>query len=100
MADFVPNFNLEDALTDTVPKIEPQIKRDFISMLEAEPFDDVIGETCDKVDYVPLLDDETKEPKHKPNDGGPEDGEPEDLCATKFLSVHIYVCAGSALLCV
>ncbi|CAH2281722.1 microtubule-associated 4 isoform X1 [Pelobates cultripes] len=63
MADLEPNFSLEDALTDAPPQIEPEIKRDFISSLEAEPYDDVVGETCDKADYVPLLDDdETKEP--------------------------------------
>ncbi|KAM4705219.1 microtubule-associated protein 4 [Rhinophrynus dorsalis] len=67
MADLEPNFSLEDALTDAVPNIEPVVKRDFISSLEAEPFDDVVGETCDKTDYVPLLDDdETKEQKNRP----------------------------------
>ncbi|MEE6510055.1 hypothetical protein FKM82_029121 [Ascaphus truei] len=66
MADLEPNFSLEDALTDAPPDIEPAIKRDFISSLEAEPYDDVVGETCDKTDYVPLLDDDdAKDPKNK-----------------------------------
>ncbi|XP_063308942.1 microtubule-associated protein 4 isoform X3 [Pelobates fuscus] len=71
MADLEPNFSLEDALTDAPPQIEPEIKRDFMSSLEAEPYDDLVGETCDKADYVPLLDDdETKEPKLKqPGEG-------------------------------
>ncbi|XP_073533119.1 uncharacterized protein [Phyllobates terribilis] len=50
------DLELVDALTDAPPQIEPEIKRDFMSSLEAEPYDDVIGEKCDKVDYVPLLD--------------------------------------------
>ncbi|XP_040287316.1 uncharacterized protein LOC121000766 isoform X2 [Bufo bufo] len=52
------DLELMDALTDAPPQIEPDIKRDFISSLEAEPYDDVIGERCDKTDYVPLLDDD------------------------------------------
>ncbi|XP_069585326.1 microtubule-associated protein 4-like isoform X3 [Ranitomeya imitator] len=50
------DLELVDALTDAPPQIEPEIKRDFMSSLEAEPYDDVVGEKCDKVDYVPLLD--------------------------------------------
>ncbi|XP_072010562.1 uncharacterized protein [Engystomops pustulosus] len=52
------DLELVDALTDSPTQIEPDIKRDFISSLEAEPYDDVIGEKCDKTDYVPLLDDD------------------------------------------
>ncbi|XP_069815347.1 titin-like isoform X3 [Dendropsophus ebraccatus] len=52
------DLELVDALTDSPPEIEPEIKRDFISSLEAEPYDDVIGEKFDKTDYVPLLDDD------------------------------------------
>ncbi|XP_029444029.1 microtubule-associated protein 4 isoform X4 [Rhinatrema bivittatum] len=80
MADLEPDFELEDALTDHPPEIEPEIKRDFISSLEAEPYDDVIGETCDKKDYVPLLDDEeakagNQESKSKLHaDGTPVEG--------------------------
>ncbi|XP_075070309.1 microtubule-associated protein 4 isoform X3 [Mixophyes fleayi] len=55
------DLELVDALTDAPPEIEPQIKRDFISSLQAESYDDVIGETCDKTDYVPLLDDDAKD---------------------------------------
>nr|XP_033787840.1 microtubule-associated protein 4 isoform X2 [Geotrypetes seraphini] len=70
MADLQPNFDLEDALTDQPPDMEPEIKRDFISSLEAEPYDDVVGESCGKTDYIPLLDDDeakagSQEPKSK-----------------------------------
>ncbi|XP_077349707.1 microtubule-associated protein 4 isoform X3 [Lithobates pipiens] len=64
------DLELGDALRDAPLDIEPEIKRDFISSLEAEPYDDVIGETCDKTDYVPLLDDDDAEPKNKLSDGG------------------------------
>ncbi|KAM5157472.1 microtubule-associated protein 4 [Mantella aurantiaca] len=64
------DLELGDALTDAPPEIEPEIKRDFISSLEAEAFDDVIGETCDKTDYVPLLDGDETDPKAKLSDGG------------------------------
>ncbi|XP_040211246.1 microtubule-associated protein 4 isoform X5 [Rana temporaria] len=64
------DLELGDALKDTPLDIEPEIKRDFISSLEAEPYDDLIGETCDKTDYVPLLDDDEADPKNKHVDGG------------------------------
>ncbi|XP_069066939.1 microtubule-associated protein 4 isoform X7 [Pleurodeles waltl] len=60
MADFEKDLSLEDALTDNPPEVEEEIKRDFISTLEAEPYDDVIGETCGKCDYIPLLDDDAE----------------------------------------
>uniref|UniRef100_A0A8C7A2Z6 Microtubule-associated protein 4 n=1 Tax=Nothoprocta perdicaria TaxID=30464 RepID=A0A8C7A2Z6_NOTPE len=50
--------SLADALTEPPPEIEEEVKRDFIATLEAEKFDDVVGETVDKTDYVPLLDDD------------------------------------------
>ncbi|KAG8443436.1 hypothetical protein GDO86_012011 [Hymenochirus boettgeri] len=66
MADLDHNFSLQDALTDGPPEIEPEIKQDFITSLENEQFDDVVGETCGRSSYVPLLDgDETSEPKNK-----------------------------------
>ncbi|XP_025900050.1 microtubule-associated protein 4 [Nothoprocta perdicaria] len=58
MADLHPNLSLADALTEPPPEIEEEVKRDFIATLEAEKFDDVVGETVDKTDYVPLLDDD------------------------------------------
>ncbi|XP_006260569.3 microtubule-associated protein 4 isoform X2 [Alligator mississippiensis] len=58
MADLDNNLSLADALTEPPPEIEPEIKRDFIATLEAEKFDDVVGETVGKTDYVPLLDDD------------------------------------------
>ncbi|NXO19583.1 MAP4 protein, partial [Cisticola juncidis] len=65
------NLSLADALTEPAHDIEEEVKRDFIATLEAEKFDDVVGETVDKTDYVPLLDDEdnakpgSQEPKGK-----------------------------------
>ncbi|KAK9395983.1 microtubule-associated protein 4-like [Crotalus adamanteus] len=58
MADMEQNLSLADALTEPPPQIEEEVKRDFIASLEAEKFDDVIGEKVGKTDYVPLLDDE------------------------------------------
>ncbi|XP_041330163.1 microtubule-associated protein 4-like [Pyrgilauda ruficollis] len=71
MADLDHTLSLADALTEPPPDVEPEVKRDFIASLEAEKFDDVVGETVDKTDYVPLLDDEDEarpggqEPKSK-----------------------------------
>ncbi|XP_054991268.1 LOW QUALITY PROTEIN: microtubule-associated protein 4 [Sorex araneus] len=64
------DLNLKDALTDPSPEIEEEIKRDFIATLEAEAFDDVVGETVGKTEYIPLLDGDEKagntESKKKP----------------------------------
>ncbi|XP_078008584.1 microtubule-associated protein 4 isoform X2 [Phascolarctos cinereus] len=76
MAHFDNSLSLEDALTETPPEIEEEIKRDFMNTLEAETFDDVVGETVSKTDYIPLLDDDdgktgNPESKSKPHlDGG------------------------------
>ncbi|XP_074918218.1 microtubule-associated protein 4 isoform X2 [Chelonoidis abingdonii] len=79
MADFDHNLSLADALTEPPAEIEEEVKRDFIATLEAEKFDDVVGETVGKTDYIPLLDDDddddakagSQEPKSKPHtDGG------------------------------
>nr|XP_060638750.1 serine/arginine repetitive matrix protein 2-like isoform X4 [Anolis sagrei ordinatus] len=73
MADFDHNLSLADALTEPPPQIEEEVKRDFMATLEAEKFDDVIGEKVDKTDYVPLLDDDdpkapgSQEGKAKPH---------------------------------
>ncbi|KAJ6655089.1 hypothetical protein lerEdw1_005993 [Lerista edwardsae] len=72
MADFDHNLSLADALTEPPPQIEEEVKRDFIATLEAEKFDDVVGETVGKTDYVPLLDDDdpkvgSQEMKAKPH---------------------------------
>lgn len=50
------DLSLTDALTEPSPEIEEEIKRDFIATLEAETFDDVVGETVGKTEYIPLLD--------------------------------------------
>ncbi|KAM3928609.1 uncharacterized protein RB166_006561 isoform 2-T2 [Leptodactylus fuscus] len=68
------DLELVDALTDAPPQIEPEVKRDFISSLEAETFDDVVGEKCDKTDYIPLLDDDEANGAgdKRPAEGGPQ----------------------------
>nr|XP_030122741.3 microtubule-associated protein 4 isoform X1 [Taeniopygia guttata]XP_032602997.2 microtubule-associated protein 4 isoform X1 [Taeniopygia guttata] len=71
MADLDHNLSLADALTEPPPSVEEEVQRDFIASLEADKFEDVVGETVDKTDYVPLLDDEdgatpgSQEPKSK-----------------------------------
>lgn len=75
MADLEHSLSLEDALTEPPPQIEEEVKRDFIATLEAEKFDDVVGEKVGKTDYVPLLDDDeakagTQEAKTKPHTDG------------------------------
>ena len=52
------DLSLSDALTDSAPPAaeENMVARDFVSALEAEPFDDQVGETVGKIDYIPLLD--------------------------------------------
>ncbi|XP_053265350.1 microtubule-associated protein 4 isoform X3 [Podarcis raffonei] len=62
MADFDHNLSLADALTEPQPQIEEEVKRDFIATLEAEKFEDKVGETVGKTDYVPLLDDDDPKP--------------------------------------
>uniref|UniRef100_A0A673GS02 Microtubule-associated protein n=1 Tax=Sinocyclocheilus rhinocerous TaxID=307959 RepID=A0A673GS02_9TELE len=58
------DLSLTDALTDSVPQpdVENMVERDFVTSLEAETFDDQIGETVDKANYVPLLDNDGKDP--------------------------------------
>lgn len=52
------DLSLSDALTDSVPQSgqEGMVERDFVAQLEAEPYDDQVGETVGKTDYIPLLD--------------------------------------------
>ncbi|XP_047185683.1 microtubule-associated protein 4 isoform X3 [Scophthalmus maximus] len=51
------DLSLSDALTDAPQKTpESLVERDFVAQLEAEPFDDQVGETVGKTDYIPLLD--------------------------------------------
>lgn len=56
MAEF--DLSLSDALTDGIPKSgsESLVQQDFVAQLEAETFDDHVGETVVKMDYIPLLD--------------------------------------------
>ncbi|CAL8292220.1 unnamed protein product [Lota lota] len=52
------DLSLSDALSDAVaqPGQEARVERDFVAQLESEAFDDQIGETVGKTDYIPLLD--------------------------------------------
>ncbi|XP_060103881.1 microtubule-associated protein 4 [Heteronotia binoei] len=75
MDDLDHNLSLADALTEPPPQIEEEVKRDFMATLEAEKFDDVVGEKVGKTDYVPLLDDDdmkagNQEAKTRPHVGG------------------------------
>lgn len=56
------DLRLSDALTDSVspPVEEAIVERDFVGTLEAETFEDTVGETVGKTDYIPLLDDNEK----------------------------------------
>lgn len=87
MADLDHNLSLADALTEPPPAVEEEVQRDFIASLEADKFDDVVGETVDKTDYVPLLDDEdgatpgSQEPKSKGHlDGIPVERKCPKIC--------------------
>ncbi|KAM8758521.1 microtubule-associated protein 4 isoform 16-T16 [Rhynchonycteris naso] len=78
------DLSLADALTEPPPEIEGEIKRDFIATLEAEAYDDVVGETVGKTDYIPLLDVDEKtgnsESKKKP---GPDTSQVEGTPSPK-----------------
>ncbi|XP_043117394.1 microtubule-associated protein 4 isoform X2 [Puntigrus tetrazona] len=52
------DFSLRDAFTDGAPKAtqDSLLKRDFVAGLEAQTYDDKVGETVGKTDYRPLLD--------------------------------------------
>ncbi|XP_059736098.1 microtubule-associated protein 4 isoform X23 [Bos taurus] len=83
------DLSLADALTEPSPEIEEEIKRDFIATLEAEAFDDVVGETVGKTDYIPLLDVDEKtgssESKKKPcSDTSQVEGFPSEFLEEKM----------------
>lgn len=52
------DLSLSDALTDSGPQPGPEdlVQRDFVAQLEAETFEDQVGEMVVKMDYIPLLD--------------------------------------------
>ncbi|XP_067290563.1 microtubule-associated protein 4 isoform X8 [Pseudorasbora parva] len=58
------DLSLTDALTDSVPQpdMENTVERDFMATLEAESFQDEVGETVGKTDFIPLLDNDGKDP--------------------------------------
>lgn len=65
------DLSLTDALTDSVPQAaeENMVERDFVATLEAETFDDKVGETVGKTDYIPLLDHDEKGELHIASNG-------------------------------
>ncbi|KAK7945437.1 hypothetical protein WMY93_001165 [Mugilogobius chulae] len=70
------------------------LKRDFMSTLEKEPFDDKVGETVAKSDYRPLLD--GKDPKCGPgmmssimSTGGRQDPPGQPAFSSDYLTVQL-----------
>ncbi|KAF0028341.1 hypothetical protein F2P81_019428 [Scophthalmus maximus] len=95
------DLSLSDALTDAPQKTpESLVERDFVAQLEAEPFDDQVGETVGKTDYIPLLDNDDTRAGCKLTSGGqtsasrlepqgevrPLSLDPKQALATDFLS--------------
>ncbi|KAL4635109.1 microtubule-associated protein 4-like isoform X1 [Arapaima gigas] len=62
------DLDLNDALSESKPQSDPEnvVQRDFVKTLEAETYNDQVGETVSKTNYVPLLD----------KDGEQQEGEP------------------------
>ncbi|XP_076617526.1 uncharacterized protein LOC143339882 isoform X4 [Chaetodon auriga] len=99
------DLSLSDALTDSVPQPGPEslVERDFVAQLEAEAFDDQVGETVGKTDYIPLLDnDDTRagckltaggqKPTLRPEPQGevwPRSLDQQQASATDFLSASM-----------
>ncbi|XP_051910115.1 microtubule-associated protein 4 isoform X8 [Hippocampus zosterae] len=95
------DLSLSDALVDSAPQQGPEsrVERDFVAQLEAETFDDQIGETVGKTDYIPLLDDDANAgckvttggqtsmslPEHQ-GDGQLHKVDPQQFLAADFLS--------------
>ncbi|XP_069873784.1 microtubule-associated protein 4 isoform X16 [Dipodomys merriami] len=75
------DLSLADALTEPPPEIEEEIKRDFIATLEAEAYDDVVGETVGKREYIPLMDVDEKTGKKKKS--GSDTSQAEGTSASK-----------------
>ncbi|KAG7270734.1 hypothetical protein CRUP_009814 [Coryphaenoides rupestris] len=84
------DLSLTDALSDCVdrPGQEAQVERDFVAQLEAEAFDDQIGETVGKTDYIPLLDgDDTATDMGTPLENGEK--KPEGAQKPVFMEVGV-----------
>ncbi|XP_051910110.1 microtubule-associated protein 4 isoform X4 [Hippocampus zosterae] len=98
------DLSLSDALVDSAPQQGPEsrVERDFVAQLEAETFDDQIGETVGKTDYIPLLDDDANAgckvttggqtsmslPEHQ-GDGQLHKVDPQQFLAADFLSASM-----------
>ncbi|XP_053786288.2 microtubule-associated protein 4 isoform X25 [Desmodus rotundus] len=84
------DLSLADALTEPPPEIEGEIKRDFMATLESEAYDDVVGETVGKTDYIPLLDvDENTEHSESKKKPGPDTTSQIEGSPTEFLEEKI-----------
>ncbi|XP_034415615.1 microtubule-associated protein 4 isoform X2 [Cyclopterus lumpus] len=99
------DLSLSDALTDSAPQPGPEglVERDFVAQLEAEAFDDQVGETVGKTDYVPLLDNDDTRAGCKLTAGGqasalrpepqgevrPRSFDQQQALATDFLSASM-----------
>ncbi|XP_077410389.1 uncharacterized protein LOC144040240 isoform X3 [Vanacampus margaritifer] len=97
------DLSLSDALVDSAPQQGPEsrVERDFVAQLESETFDDQIGETVGKTDYIPLLDNDDASagckvttggqtsmslPEHRGDAPQPHKVDPQHFLAADFLS--------------
>ncbi|XP_069368090.1 microtubule-associated protein 4 isoform X3 [Paralichthys olivaceus] len=66
------DLSLSDALADApqTGQVENLVERDFVAQLEAENYDDQVGETVGKTDYIPLLDNDDTRAGCKLTSGG------------------------------
>lgn len=92
------DLSLADALTEPSPEVEGEIKRDFIATLEAEPYEDVVGETVAKTDYIPLLDvDEKTGNSESKKKACSDTNQVEGKCFSHI--GYTWVCLGNRSLC-
>nr|XP_015209651.1 PREDICTED: microtubule-associated protein 4-like isoform X4 [Lepisosteus oculatus] len=76
------DLSLSDALSDSAPPAgsEALVEKDFVASLEAQSFEDEVGETVGRTDYHPLLDKDDNAPEGKSKGGAEpvlENGEQE-----------------------
>ncbi|MBN3314612.1 MAP4 protein, partial [Atractosteus spatula] len=76
------DLSLSDALSDSAPPAgsEALVEKDFVASLEAQSFEDEVGETVGRSDYHPLLDKDDNAPEGKSKGGAEpvlENGEQE-----------------------
>ncbi|TRY86468.1 hypothetical protein DNTS_025553 [Danionella cerebrum] len=83
------DLSLSDALTDGADpeNREERVERDFVSALEAESFEDQVGETVNKSDFIPLLDEEEVGKKGSVVDQAEQECEPGKSRLSSFTFV-------------